>query len=174
MAHHRRSDDPWGGSCSDDGAAQGDFWPLPGRSWRAWGAPRLAVGRQLGVQKPSRAHLDESPKRLWAPKTVQERFFIDFGWIWGRLSSIFERFFIDFCSRGVRRRPKSRFSKRIRVILSARVGSCVVQSLRTARTSFEMTCEHCHHDCEHAASTILSPAWPFSFAASRSNPHLVL
>ena len=117
------------------GAPWGSFWVTPGRSWRARGAPRLALGRHLGVQKPSRARPDASPKRPWAPKTAQDRFFFDFGSIWGGWSSIFERLFVDFRSSRARRRHKSRISKRSRAILSARLGSCVVQSLRIAALS---------------------------------------
>ena len=130
-------------SWSVSGAPWGRFWTAPGRSWRASGAPRSALGWHLGVQKPFRARPDASPKRPWAPKTVQDRCFFDFKSIWGGFSTIFDRFFADVRSRRVRRRHKSRISKRSRAILSARLGSCVVQSLRTARTSSERTFEHC-------------------------------
>jgi len=43
----------------------------------------------------------------------------------------------------VRRRHESRISKRSRVVLGASLGSCVGQSLRAARTSFEITFERC-------------------------------
>ena len=114
-------------------------WPLLARP----GRPKTALGQHLGVRKTSRAHPDTCPKRPWAPKTAKDRCFIDFGSILVDFSSIFERFFVDFRSSRVRRRHKSGISKRSRMILSARLGSCVVQSLRTARTSFEMAFEHC-------------------------------
>ena len=60
-------------------AARGSFWTSPGRSWLARGAPRSALGRHLGAQKPSQAHPDASLQRPWAPKSVQDRFFIDLG-----------------------------------------------------------------------------------------------
>ena len=69
---HWRSDGAPEGSWSVFGAAQGRFWTAPGRSWLARGAPRSALGWHLGVQKPSQACPDASPKRLWAPKTAQD------------------------------------------------------------------------------------------------------
>ena len=140
---HWRSDGSLGESWSVFGAARGGFWTAPGRSWLARGAPRSALGRHLGVQKPSRARLDTSPKRPWPAKTTQDQFFVDFGLVWGGFSSSFERFFVHLRSSRVRRRHKSRISKKSRAILSARLGSCVVDSLRTARTSFEVSFEHC-------------------------------
>ena len=97
----------------------------------------------MGVQWPSRARPDASPKRPCAPKTPQDRFFVDFWSIKDGLSWTFERFLVDFRSSRVRRRHKSRISKRSRVVLGASFGSCVGQSLRTARTSFEITFERC-------------------------------
>ena len=129
-------------SRSVSGLPWGRFWTASGHPWRAKGAPRSALGRHLGAQKPSQAHPDASPMWPWAPKTAQDQFFVNLGSIWDGFSAIFERFFVDFRSSRVRRRHKSRISKRSRVILSARLGSCVVQSLRTALTSFEMTFEH--------------------------------
>ena len=81
--------------------------------------------------------------RFWALETAQDRFFVDFGSVWGGFSLSFGRVFIDLRSSRVRRRHKSRISKKSRVILSARLGSCVVDSLCTARTSFEVIFEHC-------------------------------
>jgi len=124
-------------------AARGSFWTSPGRSWLARGAPRSALGRHLGVQKLSQARPAASPIRPWAPKMAQDRFFVDFGSVWAGFSSKFEQFFGDLRSSHVRRRHKSRISKRSRVILSARLGSCVVDALRTARTSFQISFEHC-------------------------------
>ena len=68
-----------GGSWSVFGAARGRFWTAPGRSWLARDVPRSALEQYLGVQKPSRARPDACPKRPWAPKTIQDRFFVDFG-----------------------------------------------------------------------------------------------
>ena len=124
-------------------ATRGSFWTSPGRSWLAHGAPRSALGRHLGVHKMSQARPDASPIRPWAPKVAQERLFVDFGSVWAGFSSTFERFFGDLRSSHVRRRHKSRISKRSRVILRARLGSCVVDALRTARTSFQISFEHC-------------------------------
>ena len=138
-----RSDGSLGGSWSVFGAARGPFWTALGRSWLARAAPRSAWRRHLGVQWPSRARPDASPKRPWAPKTPQDRFFVDFRSIKDGFSWIFEGLLVDFRSSRVRRRHKSGISKRRRVILSARLSSCVLQSLRTARTSFEMTFKHC-------------------------------
>ena len=131
-----------GGSWSVSRAARGRFWTVPGRSWPARGVPRSGLGRHWGVQKSFRARLDVSPKRPWAPEPAQDPFFVEFLWILASFSSIFERFFMDFRSSRQRRSHKIRISKRSRVSLTARLGSCGVQSLRTARTSFEMLFEH--------------------------------
>ena len=130
-------------SWSMSGVPRQAFWTAAGHSWLARNGPRSALGRHLGVQKPSRARPDASLKRLWALKAAQDRFFEDSGSILARYLSIFERFFVDFRSSRVRRRHKSRISKRSRVILSARLGFCVAHSFRTARTSFELIFEHC-------------------------------
>ena len=119
------------------------FWTALGCSWLAQGAPRSALGWHVDVQKPSRACPHASPKRFCAPKTAQNRFFVDVGSVWAGFSLTFERFFGDLRSSHVRRRHKSRISKRSRVILSARLGSCVVDALRTARTSFQISFQHC-------------------------------
>ena len=71
------------------------FWTAPARSWLARNGPRSALGRHLGVQKPSRARLDAFLKRPWAPKTTQDRFFVDLG---GRFGLDFRRFSNDFLS----------------------------------------------------------------------------
>ena len=51
----------WSGNVRE--AARGRFWTSPGRSWPVRGTPRSALGRHLGVQKPSRACPDTAPKR---------------------------------------------------------------------------------------------------------------
>ena len=71
------------------------FWTAPGRSWLARNGPRSALGRHLGVQKPSRARPDAFLKRPWAPKTAQDRFFVDLG---GRFGLDFRGFSNDFLS----------------------------------------------------------------------------
>ena len=129
-------------SGSVPGPTWGGFWPVPRRSWLAPGAPRSVPGPFFGVPDSSGARPGASPKRLRAPKTAQDRCCIDFSSIWAPLSSIFERFFVEFRSSRLRRRHKIRISKRSRVILTARLGSCVVQSLRIARTSLETTFGH--------------------------------
>ena len=113
---------------------------------RALGPPRTPQrsipGSFFGVPDPSRARPGASPKRLRAPKTSQDRFCIDFSSILVPFSSIFVGFFLEFRSSRLRRRHKIGISKKSRVILTARLGSCVVQSFRIARTSFEMTFGH--------------------------------
>ena len=107
-------------------------WPLLARL----GRPKIGFGAAFGHPKaiPSASgHVPETALGTQnGPRSIFRRFGVDF-----------HRFFVDFRSSRVRRRHKSRISKRSRVILSARLGSCIVQSLRTARTSFEMTFEHC-------------------------------
>ena len=71
------------------------FWTAPARSWLARNGPRSALGRHLGVQKPSRARPDAFLKRPWAPKTAQDRFFVDLG---GRFGLDFRGFSNDFLS----------------------------------------------------------------------------
>ena len=106
--------------------AQGRSWTAPGCSWFAQGVLRLALERHLGVQEPSRARLDASPKRLRASKTAQDQILVDFGLVCDRFSSIFERSFVDIRSSRVRRRHKSRILKRNCVIFSTRFDSCDV------------------------------------------------
>ncbi len=63
LALRQRSDSspkrPW----SVSGPARARFWEALGRSWRARGASRSALGRHLGVHEPPRARPDASPKR---------------------------------------------------------------------------------------------------------------
>ena len=87
-----------GGSRSASELAWGRFWTPPGRSWVTRGVTWSALGRHLGVPEAPRACPDASPKRLWAPKTAQDRFFVDFssiaapfGWIF---SCIFHRLLV--------------------------------------------------------------------------------
>ena len=61
-----------GPSASILGEARARCWTSPGRLWLARGVPRLALERHLGFYKPSRAHLDASPTRPWAPRMVQD------------------------------------------------------------------------------------------------------
>ena len=124
-------------SWSVSGAARERFWTAPEHSWPAWGVPRSALGHHVGVQKTSRARPDASPKRPWAPKPAQDQFFFDLGWIFVDFRKIFRRF--SLAPRATK--AQNRISKRSRAILTARLGPCVTQSLRTARTSFEMACE---------------------------------
>ena len=69
------------------------FWTAPARSWLARNGPRSALGRHLGVQKPSRARPDAFLKRPWAHKTAQDRFFVDLG---GRFGLDFRTIFCRF------------------------------------------------------------------------------
>ena len=114
-------------------------WPLLARP----GRPKIDFGAAYGCPKPSRARPDASPKRPWAPQPTQNRFFIDFSEIWASFSWIFQRSFVEVRSSRLRRSHKIRISKRSHVILTARLGSCVVQLLHTACTSFEMIFERC-------------------------------
>ena len=109
------------------------------------GAPNRQQGGQdgqLGSQDGPTWRSELFPSASWGvpgtTRSAQRRpkpiFHIDF-------SSIFERFVVGLRSSRLRRSRKIRISKRSRVILTARLGSCVVQSLRTARTSFEMIFE---------------------------------
>ena len=86
----------------------------------------------------------ESP--LKGPRAIFHRFFIDLRSIFdgfrGRLSMDFPLISRSLCRR-LQRRHKCRISKRRRVILGACLCSCVVQSLRIARASFELMFEHC-------------------------------
>ena len=101
-----------GGSWSVSGALWGCFWTTPDRSWPAQRAPRSALGRHLGVEKPSQARPDASLKRSWAPELAQRRFFVNLESIREGFFSIFDLFFVDFRSCRVRRRHESRFSKK--------------------------------------------------------------
>ena len=114
-------------------------WPLLARP----GRPKIGFGAAFGRPKAVPSGSGRVSETAWALETAQDRFFVDFGSVWGGFSSSFGRFFVDLRSSRVRRRHKSRISKKSRVILSARLGSCVVDSLCTARTSFEVIFEHC-------------------------------
>ena len=61
-----------GPSATVPGESRARFWTSPGRLWLARGVPRLALERHLGFYKPSRAHLDASLTRPWAPRMVQD------------------------------------------------------------------------------------------------------
>ena len=125
------------------GASLGRSGGVFGRLLATPGAPVAPQDRLWGGIWLSKSHLERIRTRHRNGFGRPKRPKIDFSSIWGRFSSIFERFFVDFRSCRVRRRHKNGISKKSRAILSARLGSCVVQSLRTARTSFEMTFEHC-------------------------------
>ena len=113
------------------------MWTALGRSSSTRGVPRSVLGRHLGVQKPSRTHPEASPKRFWTPRTAQDRFFVDFGTIWRGFPTISNQFFVDFRSNRLRRSHRIGSSKKSRVILAARLGTCGVQSLRAARAFFK-------------------------------------
>ena len=112
-------------------------------TWRprrpTWRPKRPNLASRARAERVS-ACLQSDPERPKVAETDFSSFSIDFSQFFRRFLA---RFFVDFRASRVRRRHKSRISKRSRVILSARLGSCVVQSLRTARTSFEMIFEHC-------------------------------
>ena len=131
-------------SWSVSGAARECFWTAFGHSWPAWGVPRSALGRHLGVQKPSRARPGASPKRLWAPKPAQDRFFFDLGSIWDGFSQIFERFFVDFRSRHVRRRHKTESQKGVvrssPRVLALALHSRFVLPVRLSKRLANVTC----------------------------------
>ena len=76
--------------------------PLLGRSWRGFGRSWKRPGRPSDALELSwrglgrvRMRLGDAPERPRSPKTAQDRFWIDF-------SLIFERFFLDFRSSGLR------------------------------------------------------------------------
>ena len=71
-------------------------------------------------------------------KHSQDRFFVHFWLIWHWFWSILTRFFVDFRTSRLRRSHKIGGSKKNCVILTARLGSCVVQTQGTTRASFEM------------------------------------
>ena len=65
-------------------------WPLLARP----GRPKMGFGQHFGIQRPSRARPDASPKRLWTPKMAQDRFFVDFE----SIKNGFRRYPNDFSS----------------------------------------------------------------------------
>ena len=119
----------------------GNSWPLLARPER----PQIGFGASFGRPKAVPSASGRVPDRSGHGRTKRPK--IDFSLIWGVALGwilwIFERFFVDFRSSRVRRRHESRISKRSRVVLGASLGSCVGQSLCTARTSFEITFERC-------------------------------
>ena len=141
--------------------AMGVLLDAPGAPPSEPAAPQERPGRGLGapqdVPRASGSAPEASPERPGSapnrpespprgPRAICRRFFVDLGSIfdgfWGRFSMDFALISRSLCRR-LQRRHKSRISKRSRLILSARLAFCVVQSLRTARTSFEMIFEHC-------------------------------
>ena len=108
------------------------FWPFLARP----GRPKIGFEAAFGCPNAVPSASGRVPATALGaqngPTSIFHQFGVHFGWI-----------FVDFRSRCVRRRHKSRISKRSRVILSARLGFCVAQSLRTARTCFEMIFEYC-------------------------------
>ena len=113
-------------------------WPLLARP----GRPKIGFGPAFGRPKAVPSASGRVPETALGaqngPRSIFRRFWVDLGWI-----IVGFGFFVDFRSSRVQRRHQSRISKRSHVILGARLGFCVVQLLRTARTSFEMTFEHC-------------------------------
>ena len=60
----------------------------------------------LGVQKPSRARTDASPRRPCAPKPTQDRFMLDVGTIWDGFSKDFSSIFARVaCDEGTKQNP---------------------------------------------------------------------
>ena len=100
------------------------FWPLLARQ----GRPKIGFGVAFRYPKAVPSASGRVPATALGaqngPRSIFHQFGVHLGWI-----------FVDFRSSCVRRRHKSRISKRSRVILSARLGFCVVHSLRTARTA---------------------------------------
>ena len=139
----------------DFGSSWGRFGLRLGGHFRSFwrlGRPKLVPrpsSNRLNIEKVNVHETSAGvvPERFqgpkMAPKTAQDRFFMDFGSSKDRFSLIFEGFLVAFRSSHARRRHKSRISKRSRAILSARLDSCIVESLRTARRSFDMTFEYC-------------------------------
>ena len=123
------------------------------------GMPRRAFGQLLTALGSSRATQDRLWGSIWVsknrPEHVQTRsrnrfgrprrpemdFLGDLGAMRRGFLSISECFFVDFLSSRLRRSDKIGISKKSRVILTNRLGSCVVQSPRAPRTSFAMTAE---------------------------------
>ena len=117
----------WGGP----GTLLDGSWLLLARP----GRPKIGLGAALGHPKivsSASGRLSETAlSARTGPRSIFHRFLEDVGFM-----------FVVFRSRRLRRSLKIRISKRSRAILTARLGACVVQSLRTACTSFEMACEH--------------------------------
>ena len=141
--------------------AMGALPDVPGAPPSEPGTPQGHPGRALGapqdVPRASGSAPEASPERPGSapnrpesppkgPRAIFHRFFIDlrsiFDGFWGRLSMDFALISRSLCRR-LQRRHKCRISKRRRVILGACLCSCVVQSLRIARASFELMFEHC-------------------------------
>ena len=72
------------------------------------------------------------------PRSILHRFSMDLGSIFVDFRKIFRRISLD----PPVTKAQIGISKRSRVILTARLGPCEVQSLRVARTPFEMTFGH--------------------------------
>ena len=95
---------------------------------RARGVPRSTLGRLWLVPGAARMRPDASPKRSLTPKTVQERFSVDFLVDWAR-------FFIDFRppnppkinQKSIKKstqRPNNQHNKKMYFVLAGPVNSC--------------------------------------------------
>ena len=98
-------------------------WPLLARP----GRPKIGFGTEFGRPKTVLSASGCIPKTALGARNGPRSIFRS---IWLSFSWIFVRFFIDFHRIGI--------SKRSRMILTARLGSCIAQWLRTAHTSFEL------------------------------------
>ena len=124
------------------GPARGGFWPVPRCSWPAPDAPRSGLRpffwRPGSILSASPCVSETALSAQNRPRSILHRFSMDLGSIFVDFRKIFRRISLD----PPVTKAQIGISKRSRVILTARLGSCVVQSLRIARTPFEMTFGH--------------------------------
>ena len=127
------------------------FWAASGTAWGAPGAPqdrlRAKFGVALGCPRTVPSASGCVPETALGvqngPRSICRRFLVALEWICVNFRTSFRRFSLEPRATKAQKQILSRISKGSCVILTARLGSCVVQSLRTARTSFELMFEHC-------------------------------
>ena len=124
------------------GPARGGFWPVPRCSWPAADAPRSVLRpfcwRPGSILGASRCVSETALNAQNRPRSILHRFSMDLDLIFVDFRKIFRRISLD----PPVTKAQIGISKRSRVILTARLGSCVVQWLRIACTSLEVTFGH--------------------------------
>ena len=119
----------WGGP----GTLLDGSWALLARL----GRPKIGLGASCGCPKTVPSASGRIPEKTLGAQTGPRSIFLRFGMDFRRFSKDFSSIFARAaCDEGTKQNLKKESC-----VLTARFGPCVTQSLRTARTCFEMACE---------------------------------